>query len=243
MADEAAAIVLSYFRQPIAVEDKQDASPVTVADRQAEAAMRLLIAQHVPHHGILGEEFGPERTDAEWVWIFDPIDGTKAFITGKPSFGTLIALLHRGEPVLGIIDQPVLRERWLGVKGRPTTLNGAVVKCRDCDDLGRAALYSTAPEMFKDGDLTAFQRVRTAVKLCRFGADCYAYGLLALGFVDLIVEASLQPYDYLAMVPVIEGAGGVITDWQGGKLGLGSSGKVVAAGARRAHEAALALLG
>src|SRR5271156_6858606 len=114
MADEAAAIILSYFRRPMAVEDKQDASPVTIADRQAEAAMRLLIAKHVPHHGILGEEFGPERLDAEWVWVFDPIDGTKAFITGKPSFGTLIALLHRGEPVLGIIDQPITGERWLG---------------------------------------------------------------------------------------------------------------------------------
>jgi histidinol phosphatase-like enzyme (inositol monophosphatase family) len=205
--------------------------------------MRRLIAEQAPAHGILGEEFGPERLDADWVWVLDPIDGTKAFITGKPSFGTLIALLYRGAPVLGIIDQPVLRERWRGVSGQASQLNGAVIACRPCPDIAQAALYATTPEMFKGADAARFERVRTAVKLARFGADCYAAGLLALGFVDLMVEASLKPYDYMALVPVIEGAGGVITDWQGGRLGLGSDGRIVAAGDSRAHRAALALLG
>jgi inositol-phosphate phosphatase/L-galactose 1-phosphate phosphatase/histidinol-phosphatase len=242
MADRAAAIILSYFRQKLTVEDKQDASPVTIADRESEEAMRRLIAQHAPDHGILGEEFGPERTDAEWVWVLDPIDGTKAFITGKPSFGTLIALLHEGVPVLGIIDQPVLRERWLGLSGRPSQLNGTAIACRPCPDIAQAALYATTPDMFRGADAARFERVRSAVKLVRFGADCYAAGLLALGFVDLMVEASLKPYDYMALVPVIEGAGGVVTDWQGGQLGLGSDGRIVAAGDRRAQRAALALL-
>jgi inositol-phosphate phosphatase/L-galactose 1-phosphate phosphatase/histidinol-phosphatase len=242
MADQAAAIILSYFRRKLEVEDKRDASPVTIADRQAEAVMRALIGEHAPGHGILGEEYGPERTDAEWVWVLDPIDGTKAFITGKPSFGTLIALLHHGKPVLGIIDQPVLRERWLGVAGQPTRLNDAEIHCRPCADLAHAALYATTPDMFVGADRPAFERVRGAVKLSRFGADCYATGLLALGFVDLVIEASLQPYDYLALVTIVEGAGGVITDWQGQALGLASDGRIAAAGDARAHQAALSLL-
>ena len=242
MADVAGAVVLSYFRKKVDVEDKKDSSPVTIADRQSEAIMRELIAQHAPEHGILGEEYGPERLDAEWVWVLDPIDGTKAFITGKPSFGILIALLHFGKPVLGIIDQPVTAERWVGASGRPTTLNGERVLCRPCDDLGKAALYATTPDMFHDADIKSWERLKRAIKLTRYGADCYAAGLLASGFVDLMVEASLQPYDYLALVPVIEGAGGVITDWQGGRLGLESDGRILAAGDARAHAAALELL-
>ena len=242
MADVAGAVVLSYFRKKVDVEDKKDSSPVTIADRQSEAIMRELIAQNAPDHGILGEEYGPERLDSEWVWVLDPIDGTKAFITGKPSFGILIALLHFGKPVLGVIDQPVTAERWLGASGRPTTLNGQRVLCRPCDDLSKAALYATTPDMFHGADIAAWERLKKAVKLPRYGADCYAAGLLASGFVDLMVEASLQPYDYLALVPVIEGAGGIVTDWQGGRLGLESDGRILAAGDARAHEAALALL-
>jgi inositol-phosphate phosphatase/L-galactose 1-phosphate phosphatase/histidinol-phosphatase len=242
MADAAAAIVSSYFRRRVAVEDKPDTSPVTIADRESEAAMRKLIAEHAPGHGVLGEEFGAENTGADYVWVLDPIDGTKAFITGKPSFGILIALLHHGEPVLGIIEQPITRERWLGVKGRRTLLNGEEIACRPCAELGKAVLYATSPDMFKGGDAEDFERLRRSVKLARFGADCYAAGLLALGFVDLMAEASLQPYDYLPLVPVIEGAGGVITDWQGRNLGLSSNGRIVAAGDRRLHQAAIETL-
>jgi inositol-phosphate phosphatase/L-galactose 1-phosphate phosphatase/histidinol-phosphatase len=242
LADAARTVTRSYFRKPVTVFDKADASPVTVADREAEAAMRQLIEQEAPDHGIFGEEYGAVRTDAEWVWVLDPVDGTKAFITGKPSFGTLIALLHKGRPVLGIIDQPILDERWLGVAGRPTTLNGQPIQVRPCPELHLAALYATAPEMFTGADAVAWEALRSRVKLPRYGADCYAYGLLAAGYVDLVVEASLQPYDYLPLVAIIEGAGGILTDWQGRRLGLGSDGRVVAAGDPTAHAAALAVL-
>jgi histidinol-phosphatase len=242
LADAAGAAVRPYFRQPLAVDDKPDSSPVTVADRAAEHAMREMIARRFPEHGIIGEEFGREREEAEFVWVLDPIDGTKSFISGVPLFGTLIALARRGRPVLGIIDQPVSRERWVGAAGRPTTFNGAAVRCRPCSPLSAATLFSTSPDMFKGADAAAHARLAAAAKLVRYGADCYAYGLLALGFIDLVVEASLKPYDFSAMLPIVEGAGGVATDWSGAPLTLASDGRVVVAGDPRAHRAALAAL-
>jgi len=242
LADAAGEVIRPYFRKPLAVRDKPDLSPVTAADRAAEEAMRRLIEARFPEHGILGEEFGREREDAELVWVLDPIDGTKSFISGVPLFGALIALTREGRPILGIIDQPISRERWVGAAGRPTTLNGAPIGCRACPSLAVATLFATTPDMFKGEDAAAFARVSAAVKLVRFGADCYAYGLLAAGFVDLVLEASLKPYDFCAMVPVVEGAGGVATDWRGASLDLASDGRILIAGARRAHEAALALL-
>ena len=243
LADAAGAVVRRYFRQKIAVDDKSDLTPVTIADREAEAAMRQLIEARFPAHGIIGEEHGRLRPDAEHVWVLDPIDGTKSFISGIPLFGTLIALTQRGRPVLGVIDQPILRERWLGAAGRATTLNGAPVRTRACASLSAATLFSTAPEiMFKGADAAGFARLRGAVKLARNGADCYAYAQLASGFIDLVVEAGLKPYDYCALVPVIEGAGGIVTDWQGGALDLRSDGRVVACGDPRLAAAARAAL-
>ncbi len=231
LADAAGSVIRSYFRRKIAVDDKSDLTPVTIADREAEAAMRRLIVERFPDHGIIGEEHGRTRPEADYLWVLDPIDGTKSFISGIPLFGTLIALVHRGRPVLGIIDQPILGERWLGAAGRATTLNGAPVRTRPCPSLGAATLFSTAPEiMFAGADAAGFARLRGSVKLTRNGADCYAYAQLASGFIDLVVEAGLKPYDYCALVPVIEGAGGVITDWQGRALDLGSDGRVIAAG-------------
>ncbi|GAQ80943.1 bifunctional phosphatase [Klebsormidium nitens] len=220
LADAAGEITRRYFRTGINVESKADASPVTQADRAAEAAMRALIHQHFPHHGVFGEEAGLElgAGSGENVWVLDPIDGTKSFITGKPLFGTLIALVHRGVPVVGVIDQPVLRERWLGVAGTATTLNGTPIRARPCDDIADAYMYSTTPHMFEGRTEEAWLRVRDAVRLPLYGCDCYAYGLLAAGHCDLVVEADLKPYDYLALVPVIEGAGGFITDWAGAPL-------------------------
>lgn len=235
-------MIRPYFRTALAVEDKPDLTPVTAADRAAEAAMRDLIERRFPAHGILGEEFGRVREGAEFVWVLDPIDGTKSFISGVPLFGTLIALARAGRPILGIIDQPVSRERWLGAEGRTTTLNGAVVRCRACARLAAATLFATSPDMFQGAEAAGFARVAASVKLTRFGADCYAYGLLAAGFVDLVLEASLKPYDFSAIVPVVEGAGGVASDWRGEPLGLASDGRVLVAGDRRAHEEALALL-
>ena len=242
LADTAGSIIRGYFRRPLAVADKDDASPVTVADREAEAAMRGLIEARFPTHGILGEEHGAVRLGADWIWVLDPIDGTKSFICGVPLFGTLIALLHEGRPVLGIIDQPVLGERWRGAAGHGSTLNGGPIRTRPCAELAAASLFATTPDMFVGADAAAYARLAARVKLARFGADCYAYGLLAAGFIDCVAEASLKPYDYCAVVPVIEGAGGLATDWQGRPLGLASDGRVVCAGDRRLHEAARSLL-
>ena len=223
MADAVRPIVLSYFANSAAFETKADLSPVTVADREAEAAMRRLIEAEMPTHGILGEEYGADRLEAPYVWVLDPIDGTKSFITGKPLFGTLIALLREGRPIIGVIDMPALNERWLGVKGLPTTFNGRPVRARACAALEHAWLYATSPRMFVGPDTAAFERLRSSCYADIYGADLYAYGLLARGRVDLVCEASLQPYDYCAAVPVIEGAGGCITDWHrpGAQLVLG----------------------
>jgi histidinol-phosphatase len=234
-----------FFRTSLGVEDKSRGGafdPVTAADRAAEAAMRAMIRNQFPAHGIIGEEFGAERADAELVWVLDPIDGTKSFISGVPLFGTLIALVERGVPVLGVIDQPISRERWVGARGLRSTLNGAPISTRACPALGSATLFATTPDMFRAADADAFQRLKSAVKLARFGGDCYAYGLLAAGFIDLVVEASLKPYDFAALVPVIAGAGGSMTDWRGGPLGLASEGRVLACGDPRLADAARGLL-
>jgi len=243
LADAAGAAIRPYFRQPLRVDDKPDSSPVTVADRAAEAAMRHLIGARFPEHGIIGEEYGPERADAEYVWVLDPIDGTKSFISGVPLFGTLIALARNGRPVVGIIDQPISRERWIGAEGRPATMNGQPVRTRACAELAAATVFSTSPDMFQGADAEAYRRVAAAAKLARFGADCYAYGLLALGMIDCVIEASLKPYDFSAMVPIVEGAGGIASDWRGAPLDLQSDGRVVAAGDPRVHRQVLALLG
>ncbi|MDB5407988.1 MAG: histidinol-phosphatase [Rhodospirillales bacterium] len=242
LADAAGAVIRRYFRSKIAVDDKADASPVTIADREAEAAMRRLIEARVPAHGILGEEYGEARIGADWVWVLDPIDGTKSFISGVPLFGTLIALLHQGVPVLGVIDQPISGERWRGSAGAPTTLNGAPIRTRPCGDIATASLFATAPDMFAGSDAVAFRRLQSRVKLSRFGSDCYAYGLVAAGFIDCVVEACLKPYDYCAMGPIIEGAGGKTSDWQGKPLGLASDGRVVCAGDPALHETILTVL-
>lgn len=242
LADAAGAAIRPYFRRPLAVDDKPDLTPVTAADRAAELTMRRLIECRFPGHGIVGEELGRVREDAELVWVLDPIDGTKSFISGVPLFGTLIALTRNGEPILGIIDQPISGERWVGAAGRPTTLNGAAIRCRECSDVAPATLFATTPDMFHGPDAAAFARLSAAAKLTRFGADCYAYGLLASGFIDLVVEASLKPYDFCAMIPIVEGAGGIATDWRGGRLTLASDGHVLVAGDRRAHQSARVLL-
>jgi len=230
LADAVRPIAARYFRTPVSVDDKSDQSPVTIADREAETAMRAILNARVPDHGVYGEEHGVERGDADWLWVLDPIDGTRAFITGLPIFGTLIALLHRGVPVLGIIDQPISKERWVGVSGQGSTLNGRPIKVRPCPSLDKAYMYSTAPQMFGDAMAARHQALAEKVKLFRWGGDCYAYGLLAAGHVDLVVENSLKLYDFAALAPVIKGAGGLITDWKGRELDMNSDGSVVAAG-------------
>jgi inositol-phosphate phosphatase/L-galactose 1-phosphate phosphatase/histidinol-phosphatase len=242
LADAARPISTRYFRTPLPVDDKSDASPVTIADREAETAMRTILSDQVPAHGVHGEEHGVERADAEYVWVLDPIDGTRAFITGLPIWGTLIALLHKGVPVLGVIDQPVLQERWLGVAGQPTTLNGRPIRVRACPSLDRAYMYSTSPIMFSGDVSRKHAALADAVKLFRWGGDCYAYGLLAMGHVDLVVENELKLYDFAALAPVINGAGGLATDWRGRALDMNSDGSMLAAGDPAVHSAAARIL-
>lgn len=242
LADASGAVIRRHFRTDIGADDKADQSPVTVADREAESAMRALLAAHAPGHGVIGEEHGRENAGAELVWVLDPIDGTKAFITGKPIFGTLIALMHHGRPVLGVIDQPIVGDRWVGAAGRPTLFNGAPARVRVCEGLSRARLSTTGPQYFTDEGRRAFDRVAARSKLLSYGGDCYQYGLVASGSVDVVVEAELELHDFAALVPVVEGAGGVMTDWQGRPLDAASAGEVVAAGDARVHAEVLAAL-
>ena len=246
LADAAGEIARHYFRGAIEIERKDDESPVTVADREAEAAMRALIAESYPGHGVIGEEHGSEHAGAEYVWVLDPIDGTKRFISGHVQFGVLVALLRNGAPILGVIDMPAMGERWIGAAGRPTIHQDRdgtrEARVRPCAELGQATLFATSPHMFPGADFEAFERVRERVKLPLYGGECYAYGLLALGFADLTIEATMGVYDYLPLVAVVAGAGGTITDWAGRPLGLESDGRVLAAGDARAHAAAMELL-
>ncbi|MGH6902607.1 MAG: histidinol-phosphatase [Geminicoccaceae bacterium] len=242
LADAAGAVIRKYYRAPLAVESKSDASPVTVADREAEHVLREAIRATYPDHGIDGEEFPGERLDAEFVWHLDPIDGTKSFVVGRPLFGTLIALARGGRPVLGVIDQCILGERWLGSAGQSSTWNGQSIRVRACATLRDAVLGLTSPQMFSAAERAAVARLEGAVKFPVYGGDCYGYGLLAMGFIDLIVEADLDGHDFMALVPVIEGAGGIVTDWRGAPLTRASAGRIVAAGDARIHESALKLL-
>jgi inositol-phosphate phosphatase/L-galactose 1-phosphate phosphatase/histidinol-phosphatase len=242
VADEAGRIAMSHFRQGLAVEHKGDDSPVTIADRNIEAYLRAEITQTFPDHGIFGEEEGAENLDRRHIWVVDPIDGTKSFITGHPLFGGLLALLDRGEPCLGQIDMPATGERWHGVAGRPSTLNGQPCRTSGRTTLADATAYTTDPLLFTGAGEAAFQALRDAVRLIRFGGDCYNYALLASGHCDLVLETGLQPYDYLPVVQVIRGAGGVITDWQGQQLTMNSAGDVLAAATPELHAAMLARL-
>lgn len=243
LAEASGAVIRRHFRSGVAVIDKPDLSPVTAADREAEQAIRRMIAEHHPGHGVIGEEYGAERPDAELVWVLDPIDGTKSFISGRPLFGTLIALCRAGRPILGIIDHPALGERWVGAAGHPTRHDGREVRCRPCPALAGATLFASNPHMFEKGHgEAAFARVRRQVKLVQYGSDCYHYGLVASGFGDLAIEAHMQIYDYLAAVPVIEGAGGRVTDWQGRPLTIHSADRVLAVGDPAMLEPTLALL-
>ena len=198
LADASGAVILRYFRQSLAIEDKEHIagySPVTAADREAEAVIRALINESCPDHGILGEEHGHERPDARFTWVIDPIDGTKAFISGMTTWGTLIALQDRGRGIIGVLDQPFLRERFIG-HGEGAYLGDRQLAVRSCPDLSGATLYATEPNMFTPAELAAFDALAARVRLRRFGADCYAYGMLAAGFIDLVVGGEHEPLGY-----------------------------------------------
>jgi myo-inositol-1(or 4)-monophosphatase len=238
--------ILPYFRTSLGVDNKASGrafDPVTEADRAAESVMRALIRQTFPEHGIVGEEFGSERASAEYVWVLDPIDGTKSFICGMPAWGTLIALLRGGEPVYGMMHQPYTRERFSG-DGGATRYRGPigerVLRVRRCAELGHAILMTTSPLLMQEADRQAFGKVEQAVRLSRYGGDCYAYCMLAAGHVDLVIETELKPHDILPLIPIVAGAGGIVTSWDGGSPNAG--GRIIAAGDKRMQEAAMELL-
>lgn len=242
LANIAGEIIHRYFRQQVSLKEKADMSPVTAADEEAERNMRALIHNTFPGHGILGEEFGAHNVDAEYVWVLDPIDGTKSFMIGRPIFGTLIGLVHKGVPVLGIIDQPILGERWIGVQGFATNFNYNPVRARACKSLDKAVLCTTSPYLFEGTDRDSFERVREATQYTILGGDCYSYGLLASGLVDIIIETGLKPHDYCALVPVIKGAGGTVTDWEGKEVRIESDGRIAVSGDAALHKKLLKLL-
>jgi myo-inositol-1(or 4)-monophosphatase len=248
--DQLAAIsgetIRPFFRTALGVENKSPSGgfdPVTAADRAAEAAMRTLIKRTFPEHGIIGEEFGAERCDAEYVWVLDPIDGTKSFICGMPAWGTLIALTRRGEPIYGMMHQPFTREHFSG-DGQAARYRGPAgdrtLRVRSCASLRDAVVCTTSPLLMNAEDRKCFQKVEQAARLSRYGGDCYAYCVLAAGHVDLVIETELKPHDVLPLLPIIEGAGGIMTTWENGRPHEG--GRVVAAGDKRVHAQALKLL-
>jgi histidinol phosphatase-like enzyme (inositol monophosphatase family) len=249
LADAAAQVTLAHFRTPIAVDNKHASGfdPVTAADRGAETAIRALIEKTYPGHGILGEEHGRKPSRDGFTWVIDPVDGTRSFITGSPLWGTLIALNDGERAVVGMLDQPFMKERFWGVsiagwREAGFTRDGArsALATRACAALSDAVLSTTTLEMFKEGERRAFERLMKEVRLTRFGGDCYQYGLAAMGFMDLVVETGLAPYDIQALIPILEGAGGAVTTWDGGAAESG--GRIVAAGDARAHAAALEIL-
>lgn len=257
LAEVSSEAILPFFRSATGAEDKSnggDFDPVTEADRAAEVVMRDLIRETFPDHGIIGEEYGAERPEADYVWVLDPIDGTKSFISGLPTWGTLIGLMKFGQPVYGIMSQPFTRERYFGdnmcarrrwvTPPRGDSANGEwssrVLRSRACASLAQASLMTTSPLLFNEQDRAAYRRLEKVTRLARYGGDCYAYCMLASGFVDVIVEANLKPYDIVALVPIITGAGGVVTNWEGGPAALG--GRIVAVGDPGLHAEVLALL-
>ncbi len=243
-ADIAGAAIRPFYRAGVTADLKTDESPVTIADRTAEQDMRAFLTERFPEHGILGEEFGLDRPHARFRWVLDPVDGTRAFITGRPQFGTLVALMDHGVPVLGVIDQPITGERWVGVAGSPTVFRGAYGRagCRPCPALDQAELSCTSPEIFDADQTVRWRRLASAARRVSWGGDCYAYGLIALGMIDVIAEPGLKVWDWAALVPVIEGAGGRITDWQGRALHPDGDGAVLAVGDPALLNPAVALL-
>lgn len=230
LADAAGAAIRPYFRREMGLEIKADNSPVTLADREAEAAMRRILEAERSGDGIHGEEYGVKDGVTGRQWVLDPIDGTRSFTVGRPIFGTLIALVEDGWPLLGVIDQPIAGERWLGVAGRTTLFNGKPAESRRCRHLKEAILGTTSPALFRDDQLHAFEHLDAQVASTVLGGDCYNYGCVASGWMDVVVEAGLKLHDFAALVPVVEGAGGRMCDWQGDPLHAGSEGEVIAAG-------------
>jgi inositol-phosphate phosphatase/L-galactose 1-phosphate phosphatase/histidinol-phosphatase len=252
LANASSDIVRSYYGKKIDFEVKEDASPVTSADKEVERALRALIRSTYPDHGIIGEEFEDVNADARYTWVLDPIDGTKSFMIGRPIFGTLISLLSRNPelkgtdaestPIIGVLDQPILGERWVGALGFATSFNSEPTEVRERAHIAESVLCTTSPQLFDEEDFKKFEKVRKASQYTVYGGDCYSYGLVARGTVDVVIETGLKKHDFLALRPIIEGAKGIMTDWQGNKINEHSDGRVIVCGDARVHKQILELM-
>ena len=242
MADAAGKLIREAAEHPLETEIKSDGSPVTDVDKATEDCIRAIIAERHPSHGIIGEEHEPLFPDAELVWVIDPIDGTLPFLAGIPVFGTLIALMQGNRPVLGIIDMPMTGERWVGQRGKQTLRNGKPVRTRACNDLSMALMSTSNQDFYGPEDIDVLTRMKAATRLAVYGGSCMSYAQLATGRIDVGFDVRFGIHDYLALVTVIEGAGGVISAWSGEPLGLHSGDRLVAAGDPRVHEQALRII-
>ncbi len=244
LADTSGDILRRYFRAPCHAETKADLSPVTAADREVEAALRTLIETTYPQHGFMGEESGGVRAGAKYCWVIDPIDGTKNFMTGKPVFGTLIALVQHRTPIVGMLDNPITQERWVASCDTSTVINNQLVSVdKTIKPLNECILSTTSPYLFAGGKKEAFERLRGQVKFTTFGSDCYAYGLLAYGQLDMVVESGLKSHDVMALIPIVEKAGGILTDWRGNPIRFGMDEvDVLAAANKTLHAEVMAVL-
>jgi len=239
LADAAASVTLKYFKSPIGVNNKlgdQGFDPVTQADQEAEQAIRALINERYPDHDIFGEEFGRSDKGSDFEWVLDPIDGTRAFISGLPVWGTLIALKYKGEPVIGLIDQPYIRERYVGWT-TGAELNGTPIRTRSCKQLEKATLSTIDPDLFTEAERPAFDKILKSCRLVRYGLDCYAYAIVAAGHMDLVIESGMMPYDMMALIPVVRGAGGTATNWEGNAPG--ECGRLLVSSDAKLHTEAL----
>lgn len=240
LADEARRITLAYFRTSMNTQWKSDHSPVTLADRETESQLRAMIARRFPDHAVLGEEEGASG-DSPWRWVIDPIDGTRSFMAGFPVFAVLIALYYEDRPLLNLIDMPALNERFFASAGTQTLLNQSPVRTRSLP-LAQALLYSSSPDMFGKAQFARRETVAQHCAQSRYGGDAYLYGMLAAGWIDMVIEADMKAHDFMPLILIVEQAGGVISDWQGNPLHLGSNGEILASANARLHEQALALL-
>jgi histidinol phosphatase-like enzyme (inositol monophosphatase family) len=242
MADASGELIRTEQQKAFDLEIKDDGSPVTSVDKAAEMSIRNIIAELHPDHGIIGEEYAAHAADSEFVWVIDPIDGTLPFLAGFPVFGTLIALLHNGAPVLGVIDMPMTRERWMGGSNLPSTYNGKPVRTRACENLASALMSTSNPDFYDTASVPALKRMQQATRLSVYGGSCMAYGQIASGRIDVGIDVQFEVFDYLALVPVIAGAGGITTDWNGDPLDIKSGDQFIAAGDERTHAEALKVL-
>ena len=242
MADISGELIRTERQNAFELHIKDDGSPVTSVDKAAEMSIRGIINELHPDHGIVGEEYEPSAADSEFVWVIDPIDGTLPFLAGFPVFGTLIALLHNGTPVLGVIDMPMTRERWIGGTSLPTTHNAKPVRTRACENLASALMSTSNPDFYDETSLPALKRMQQATRLIVYGGSCMAYGQIASGRIDVGIDVQFDIFDYLPLVPIITGAGGFITDWNADPLDMKSGDRFIAAGDERTHAEALIVL-